>query len=170
MLNRKVRKVPKDWEHPKDKNGNYIPLFDGAKYKEAVDRWDIEAEKWEQGFYDRTSLDASGTWQIEWLPKESLEKDLRNLSFSEWNSDRPNEDDYTPTWEDNEADHFMMYEECTEGTPLSPAFASKEELAEWLALQNVSVFADSCCNDPAQWLDIINAPELAMPVFVKDSE
>ena len=27
-MGRKIRRVPPHWEHPKDKNGNYIPLHD----------------------------------------------------------------------------------------------------------------------------------------------
>ena len=30
-MGREVRKVPGDWQHPKDEKGHYIPLFDEYK-------------------------------------------------------------------------------------------------------------------------------------------
>ena len=38
------------------------------------------------------------------------------------------------------ATHFMMYKTCSEGTPISPAFATPEELAHWLADTGASSF------------------------------
>lgn len=35
---------------------------------------------------------------------------------------------------------MMMYEDTSEGTPISPAFATPEELAHWLADNNASAF------------------------------
>jgi len=37
----------------------------------------------------------------------------------------------------------MMYEDTSEGTPISPAFATPEELARWLVDNNASAFGDS---------------------------
>jgi len=31
-MSRTVRKVPKDWQHPKDENGNYIPMHEHFPY------------------------------------------------------------------------------------------------------------------------------------------
>lgn len=36
-MGREVRRVPQNWEHPKDQHG-YIPLFDG--HKKAAREWD----------------------------------------------------------------------------------------------------------------------------------
>ena len=33
-MGREVRMVPKDWIHPKDRNGKYIPLFDCLDYNQ----------------------------------------------------------------------------------------------------------------------------------------
>ena len=46
-----------------------------------------------------------------------------------------------PQWTDEEATHYMMYETTSEGTPISPAFETPEELARWLADNKVSTFA-----------------------------
>jgi hypothetical protein len=59
-----------------------------------------------------------------------------------------------PQWDNSQATHLMMYECTTEGTPISPAFATAEELARWLADSKTSAFA----YQPAgyeQWLATI---------------
>lgn len=37
-----------------------------------------------------------------------------------------------PQWTDAEKTHFQFYENLTEGTPVSPVFSNKTQLAEWL--------------------------------------
>lgn len=54
----------------------------------------------------------------------------------------PDVADYMPQWPEGERTHFMMYEDTSEGTPISPAFATPEELARWLADTGASAFAD----------------------------
>lgn len=49
------------------------------------------------------------------------------------------------------ATHFQMYEDTSEGTPISPAFATKKELAKWLADNKASAFADITATYE-QWL------------------
>lgn len=34
-MGREVRRVPANWEHPKDERGNFIPLFSSFTYNEA---------------------------------------------------------------------------------------------------------------------------------------
>lgn len=45
----------------------------------------------------------------------------------------PLSDDYMPDWAEAEATHYQMYENTTEGTPISPVFATPEEVARWCA-------------------------------------
>lgn len=47
-----------------------------------------------------------------------------------------------------------MYETCSEGTPISPIFAGPEELAEWLASNDASTFADHTASRD-DWMRII---------------
>ena len=63
----------------------------------------------------------------------------------------PDQEDYMPDWSDDEATHLMMYENVTEGTPISPAFATPEELAKWLADNKASAFAGMTATYE-QWL------------------
>jgi hypothetical protein len=104
-MGRQVRKVPKDWEHPKNEAGRYKPLHDQS-YIEASQHWKDGYEKWETE------------------PKSDCE-------YWEW-EEPPDFDCHRPDWSDDEATHYMMYETITEGTPISPAFETPEELARWL--------------------------------------
>jgi len=45
-MSREVRRVPKDWKHPKDKNGNYIPLL--YDYDEDLKSWMEYKEKYKK--------------------------------------------------------------------------------------------------------------------------
>ena len=49
-----------------------------------------------------------------------------------------------------------MYEDTSEGTPISPAFETPEELATWLAENKASSFADFTASYDA-WLNIIKS-------------
>ena len=128
-MGREVRRVPADWQHPMNGNGQHAPLFDG--YNAAVREWDEGAAKWAQGL----GSDYNGGW-------EPLSESARGMTYAEWSGGRPKQSDYMPDWPESERTHFMMYESTTEGTPISPAFATPEELARWLADTNASAFAD----------------------------
>lgn len=107
VMSREVRKVPKDWVHPKRPDGSYVPLFDGA--------------------------------------------DSRGYTGNNNEDDESNDDDNgrrapsacMPDWPDAERTHFMMYECTTEGTPISPVFATAPDLAHWLADNGASLWAGS---------------------------
>lgn len=117
-MSREVRLVPKDWTHPKNASGNFIALFDNYNSEDADD-WDEERELWNSKEHDGF---------------------IEGCEFSEWAGDRPDPDDYLPIWSAEEKTHLMMYETTTEGTPISPAFETPEELAKWLVDNDVSAF------------------------------
>ena len=54
----------------------------------------------------------------------------------------PDQNDYMPDWPAEQRTHLMMYEDTTEGTPISPAFQTPQELAQWLVDNNATVFAE----------------------------
>ena len=115
-MSREIRKVPANWQHPKNERGGFIPLYADFPY----DGGDI-AEGLRDGW-----LDASE-------PNYGL--------------------DVMPEWTAEEATHFMMYETCSEGTPISPAFATIEELAHYLADTGASAFGSQTA-DYDHWLRI----------------
>ncbi|ORL48623.1 Hypothetical protein (plasmid) [Pseudomonas putida] len=151
FMTREVRKVPANWQHPSDGNfpdgkPRFDPLFSANRFISRAAQWDEDATKWELGEF----------------PEEADDND-RALSFEEWDGPRPNPDDYMPLWPESECTHFMMYELSTEGTPISPAFETLEELATWLADNQVCLYANEPTNYE-QWLKVCNGEpvELAL--------
>jgi hypothetical protein len=65
----------------------------------------------------------------------------------------PLDADDMPQWKPGEATCFQMYENVTEGTPLSPVMDSPEALAQWLADNKASAFADHPASYEA-WLKV----------------
>jgi hypothetical protein len=55
----------------------------------------------------------------------------------------PDKSHYMPELAEGEVGYYCMYENTSEGTPISPSFATPEELARWLADNNASAFGGS---------------------------
>jgi hypothetical protein len=142
-MGREIRMVPAAWKHPTDKKGNYKPLLKGP-YSKDVAEWDEEAAHWAKG----EVLDYS-TWPERRTFKPRGETDSE--TYEEYAGSRPVQADYMPEWPDGEATMLCMYETTSEGTPISPAFATPEELARWLADHNASAFGDMTATYE-QWL------------------
>lgn len=125
-MGREVRKVPPDWEHPKEKDGRYRPLLSGESYRA-----------------DAAAFAAlvTSVGREEAIEEYGFEPDARDYMLA----DVPEE----------QCTHYMMYEDTSEGTPISPAFATKEELCRWLVDNKVSIFG----SDPADyetWMRVAN--------------
>lgn len=155
-MGREVRRVPANWQHPKNDKGRYVPLFDGAKFEERLASYDKEAQKWADGF----RLDY---YTGSWIP---LGEEQKCLTYSSLVGERPDPKDYMPIWNDEERTHFMMYEDTSEGTPISPAFATTEELAWWLTENNASWFADKGASFES-WMTIIDDSANSIPVSIR---
>jgi hypothetical protein len=69
----------------------------------------------------------------------------------------PQSDCYMPDWPESERTHYMMYEDTSEGTPISPAFETPEELAKWLSDNSASSFGRWTATYD-QWLGLIKGP------------
>lgn len=113
-MGREVRMVPPGWEHPKDKRGSLIPLL-----RQTRNEYVAEKAAWE-----RKDMAA--------LPSYVLPRFLDEYTYEEW-AGTINKGPRMPDFEPGTATHFRMYETCSEGAPISPAFATAEELARWLA-------------------------------------
>lgn len=150
-MGRQVRMVPANWEHPKRydtyrREMTYVPLYSGSgdAFALAEAEWNEEYAKWQEGFV-RNYGDGE-----KWRPKEA---DEINMRFTEWSGSRPSPDDYMPNWPREICTHLMMYEDTSEGTPISPAFATPEELARWLTDNNASAFGGQTASYEA-WLRV----------------
>lgn len=155
-MGREVRMVPAGWEHPKNERGGYIPLLKGP-YEEWAAEWEEEKQKWDEGFCKSCESD-------EWRAREG---DELETTFEEWYGGRPNRSYYMPTFTAGTATHFMMYETCSEGTPISPAFATPEKLALWLVDSGASSFGPMTASYE-QWLRVASGGYA--PSIVVDSE
>jgi hypothetical protein len=140
-MSREVRRVPANWEHPKNERGHYIPLFD-RDFAAAAAEWDEDARKWAEGLRS----DFSGGW-VPIQPDEGQ-------TLEGWAGPRPEPADYMPSWRPEERTHLQMYETCTEGTPISPVMSNAEDLAKWLAENKASAFGSQTASYE-EWLAMI---------------
>lgn len=56
---------------------------------------------------------------------------------------KPDPSDYMPQCPNGAATGYQMYEDCSEGTPISPVMATPEELARWLVDNKASSFGST---------------------------
>lgn len=124
-MGREIRRVPKDWEHPKDYRGYYRPLYD-QDAASAIKEWVEGYLAWENGTHP----------------------DLENINskcpYWEWAGGPPDPNYYRPAWTQEEATCYQIYENVTEGIPISPIFETKEEMLRWLLEGGYSEEAALC--------------------------
>lgn len=115
-MGREIRRVPPNWEHPKDEKGNYVPMYD-QDFKEAAEQWLHDCIAWNEGTHE------------DLVKQPSRKQDYPY--FWMWHGPPPSEDCHRPKF-DTEPSWFQIYETVSEGTPVTPPFATKEELIEYL--------------------------------------
>lgn len=123
-MGREIRRVPVGWEHPTTirtffrrsgwfEEESFVPMFDDD-YTTVVSEWDQGKSQWEAGTHpDQEKSSAQGQ------------------SWEEWWGRRPDPDEYMPAF-DEPCDGWCVYENVSEGTPVTPVFASAEELIDYL--------------------------------------
>jgi hypothetical protein len=147
-MGRELRRVRSDWQHPIDQEmpeylhsgnesyyhrTNFIGLFDGNRYERDVKHWEAYKAAWDRGevidYSDPSwSNNDPNTWK--WQPKPA---EYAGTPYEEYDGAKPDSENYMPLWSDEERTHFQMYQTVTEGGPISPVFATAEELAQWLS-------------------------------------
>lgn len=121
-MGREIRRVPAGWEHPKetdphDKRGmGYHPMRD-QNYEQAMAEWINNHNKWLAGMHP--SLINGDTTREE------------TPYFADWDGNPPDVADYVK-YKPEDCTHYQMYETVTEGTPVTPVFATLQELEDWL--------------------------------------
>lgn len=141
-MGRQLRRVPANWEHPKKDDGSYQPLHNEF-YGDALNEWMKEHKQWE----DDTHPDL----------KEDLERKKEHPFFAMWDGNPPDVEYYhTKKYEPNELTHIQLYENTSEGTPVSPVFKASEleKLCEWAA-ENATTFADFKASKE-EWMKMLN--------------
>lgn len=161
-MGREVRMVPADWRHPttmepdrrRDKAARrmlkdgevYIPLLDRS-YDEAAREWDAGLALWLIGARESWSAGA---------PPEPHGGRCDVWGWVEWSGKRPCPSEYMPDWPAEQRTHFQMYEDTSEGTPISPPMPTAESLARYLADNNASAFGGDTATYEG-WLGMIRA-------------
>lgn len=130
-MGREVRRVPADWRHP-------LYTEETAPHSRAVGRYIPMLD----GGYAEDAADF-----LEKANAEGLQGAI------DYYGEAPKQENYMPDWPDEQRTHFMMYENTSEGTPISPAFATPEELARWLCDTGASAFATQTATYEA-WLRV----------------
>ena len=149
-MGREVRRVPKGWQHSRRKDGRFQPLFD-EDFETAVSRWKAGLVSWE--LRDAAYFDFDATNRFDEFGE-----------YWEYVGEPPQRDPYRPKWTDAERTHYQMYENVSEGTPISPVMESPESLARWLADHRADAGAGGTATYD-QWLDVCRgrpAPTLSM--------
>ena len=148
-MGREVRKVPEFWYHPKRYSGErkdyfYVPLYDGYNRRRAD--WERELQE-----INRRKAEALVIGSDPRILADVDKEQTEHLRA------RPNPCLYMPDFPPELRTHYQMYEDTSEGTPISPAFVRPEDLAHWLADNKASAFAGMTATYE-QWLAMITGP------------
>lgn len=149
-MGREVRKVPPDWQHPRDDKGRYVGLLEG--YSKHVAQRAMEQEAWQRGKV------------ITFGGEDPAPSDV---SFDEWYGEPPNPDHYVPDFSEGSATFFQMYETVSEGTPISPPMPTLEALAKWLSEDSSNDGWRNDRNSYEQWLAVCKAGWVPSGVVIK---
>ncbi len=127
-MGREIRRVIPHWQHPEKDYPNHLmgrmekgfrPLYD-EPYISAITEWIKGHQLWEAGQHPR-QLDGS-----------EYAKGYRY--FAEYEGDAPDHEYYRPDWKPEEMTWWQVYETVSEGTPVTPAFETREELVDYLVV------------------------------------
>ena len=118
-MGREIRRVPKNWNHPKHENGSFKPMFDQSSTS-AFNEWMEAFEAFKAG-------------EINEACKEyGYDKNDPYLAFCHYYGEPPRAEYYRPEWDKSSATWWQVYETVSEGTPVSPPFETQDELIDYL--------------------------------------
>ena len=140
-MGRELRKVPANWEHPKNDDGRYHPMFNKF-YGDSLKEWFKENTKWEKGTHPD-------------LVKNPELKEKYPF-FAMYASNPPDVEYYqTKKYTPEDLTHIQLYETTSEGTPKSPVFKADEfeKLCEYAA-ENCTTFA-SFKATKEEWMEML---------------
>lgn len=132
-MGREVRLVPRGWKHPSETTNWRDP--------NAERRWIPKKYGWDKDVAEFQEMLAKGK-SVEYTLKYFGGLCPHDYMDADWAD------------EGLKPELLCMYEDTSEGTPLSPAFETPEELARWLADNGASAFAKETASYD-QWLSTI---------------
>lgn len=115
-MGREIRRVPPNWQHPKSQRNEerFQPMRDRA-FEAEMREWIAEWEAWDRG--ERPSY---------------CTDEYKSTKYWEYAGGPPDPDYYRPDWKPEEMTWWQVYETVSEGTPVTPPFATQQELVEYL--------------------------------------
>lgn len=135
-----IRKVPAGWEHPRQRceHSPWAGGCDEAKrhggwcLKPLLDRdFEAEAREW---------VAACATWDAGTHPDLLGDDPVKKSEYPFYwqrSGNPPDAESYRPKWT-TEPTHVQVYETVSEGTPVTPHFATREELVAHLVAHGTS--------------------------------
>lgn len=115
-MGREVRKVPPNWEHPQtERHGqtDLQPMFN-RHIDDAMKEWLSDFDRIRGGNLSDIEVECYGS---------------SSCPLAAWMADEsPPDLAYHRPWRDEEATWFQVWETVSEGTPITPPFATREEL------------------------------------------
>lgn len=124
-MSKEIRRVPKDWQHPKDEDGRYRPMVD-EEYETAAQEWIDGVLAWADGTHE------------DLIDKPELKE--KYPFFWGRHGGPPDSRFYRPKFDGEPVCH-QIYESVSEGTPFSPVFGTLDEMKEWLLAEGYSEYA-----------------------------
>lgn len=133
-MGRELIRVPADWEHPRQRcahepwaggcseakaNGGmcFQPMHMSRDFDTAARKWTDGVMQWDAGTHPDlvTNITTKEKHPYFWM----------------WEGNPPDIKYYRPTWT-SEPTHYQIYETVSEGTPVTPHFATQDELIDYL--------------------------------------
>lgn len=138
-MGREIRRVPPNWEHPR-RDCTHSP------WKGGCDEAKQHGGKCYQPMHDSDAEAAFADWQEEYAEWLAGEHDRVNAEYGEaeypkaepyrafcnWHGQPPDPNYYRTKWDESAATWYQVYQTVSEGSPVTPPFATKEELIDYL--------------------------------------
>ena len=118
-MGREIRRVPANWQHPTEMNpyrGEVFKPLLGDSFAKRASEWDEGAASWARG--ER--------------PEYFDAAQHGDISYEDWTGERPDPSYYVPYDVEGDLPWWQVYETVSEGTPVTPAFATADALIEHL--------------------------------------
>lgn len=118
---REIRRVPPNWEHPMHEVPDYRTGRMIKRYRP---------------MYERDFAEAMHEWYATWCKWENRERPADaepDEKYWDWCGSPPDPNYYSHGFTEDRCTWYQVFETVSEGTPVTPPFATKEELAEYLA-------------------------------------
>lgn len=134
-MGREIRRVPANWKHPQQLDPHTGDMDDvpmhSRSLREAQAEWEAEWNEWQSG------VRSPGY-------SKPLGRDDSTIAFfSEWHGERPerypDDEILWRSYDLEDATWFQVWQTVSEGSPTTPAFATIQELTDYLAVHGDGV-------------------------------